>query len=249
MMQIVIDDAVRQKFEIDLGIAAIQGVRHKEQASSAISEAVAKVEEELRSCYSIDEVKDVRTLRMQRDFFWRMGVDPTKVRPASEALLRRILLNKGLPRVSPIVAAYNLASVQTLLTFSAFDMARITPPLAVRFSREGEEVVLIGNRKKQLTGKELVLTDATKVLCVYVHGDVDATKVTDATTDVLLVAYGIPGLSHDELEAGMLVAARYIQQFAGGDIVSGSATVISAIQQARVAARGINKYLMANAGV
>ena len=219
MMQVVIGDAVRQKFEIDLGIAMIQGVRHSEQASEAIRDAIAKVEEELRSSYSIDEVKNVRTLRMQRDFFWRMGVDPTKVRPASEALLRRIVLNKGLPRVSPIVDAYNLASVKTLLTFSAFDLTRITPPLAVRISHEGEAVVLIGNRKKHLTGKELVLTDAAKVLCVYVHGDVDATKVTEATTDVLLVAYGIPGLSHDELEAGLLVAARYIQEFAGGEIV------------------------------
>jgi DNA/RNA-binding domain of Phe-tRNA-synthetase-like protein len=219
MMQVVIDDAVQRTFELSVGIAAIKGVRQKEQASSAIRDEVAKVEAELRSHYSIDEVKDVRTIRMQRDFFWRMGVDPTKVRPASEALLRRILLNKGLPRVSPIVDAYNLASVKTLLTFSAFDLAKIKPPLSVRFSRKDEAVVLIGNRKKQLTGKELVLTDSAKVLCVYVHGDVDATKVTDATTDVLLVAYGIPGLSHDELEEGMLIAAQYIQQFAGGEIV------------------------------
>jgi DNA/RNA-binding domain of Phe-tRNA-synthetase-like protein len=221
MIQVVIDDAVRRKFELSVGIAAIQGVRQKEQANGKISDEVAKVEAELKSSYSIDEVKDVRTIRMQRDFFWRMGVDPTKVRPASEALLRRILLNKGLPRVSPIVDAYNLASVKTLLTFSAFDRAKINPPLSVRFSREDEEVVLIDNRKKKLTGKELVLTDSAKVLCVYVHGDVDETKVTDATTDVLLVAYGIPGLSHDELEEGMVVAANYIQQFAGGEIVMG----------------------------
>jgi len=220
-MHVGIDDAVRRKFELSVGIAAIQGVRQKEETSSAISDEVAKVEAELKSSYSIDEVKDVRTIRMQRDFFWRMGVDPTKVRPASEALLRRILLNKGLPRVSPIVDAYNIASVKTLLTFSAFDRAKINPPLSVRFSREGEAVVLIGNRKKKLTGKELVLTDSAKVLCVYVHGDVDETKVTDATTDVLLVAYGILGLSHDELEEGMVVAANYIRQFAGGEVVMG----------------------------
>ena len=220
-MQVVIDDAVAQKFELSVGVAVIQGVRQKEQANGKISDEVAKVEEEVKSTYSIDEVRDIKVLRQYRDFFWRMGVDPTKVRPASEALLRRILLNKGLPRVSPIVDAYNLASVKTLLTFSAFDMAKIKLPLSVRFSREGEAVILIGNRKKHLTGRELVLTDAMKVLCVYVHGDADMTKVTAATTDVLLVAYGIPGLSHDELEDGMLTAAKYIQQFAGGEIVMG----------------------------
>jgi len=29
--------------------------------------------------------------------------------------------------------------------------------------------------------KEIVLTDSAKILCVYVHGDVEETKVTDST--------------------------------------------------------------------
>jgi len=216
-MRLVIEDAVRKKFGISVGIAAIRGVRQKE--SSEISKAITEVEDVARSKYNIDEVKDIRIIRQQRDFFWRMGVDPTKVRPASEALLRRILLNKGLPRVSPIVDAYNLASVETLLTFSAFDLARIAQPLSLRFSRVGEEVILIGKRKKKLTGKEIVLTDSAKILCVYVHGDVDETKVTDSTTDVLLVTYGIPEMSHEELKEGAIVASKYIKKFAGGEIV------------------------------
>ncbi|MDI6810206.1 MAG: phenylalanine--tRNA ligase beta subunit-related protein [archaeon] len=217
MMRLIIEDAVREKFEISVGIAEIQGVRQK--GSREISAEITTVEEEIKRTYKIDDVKDIRTIRSQRDFFWRMGVDPTKVRPASEALLRRILLNKGLPRVSPIVDAYNLASVQTLLTFSAFEMARIAPPLSVRFSREGEEVILIGNRQKKLTGKELVLTDSAKILCVYVHGDVEETKVTDTTTDVLLVAYGIPGMSYEELREGLTIASHYITRFVGGEMV------------------------------
>ena len=221
MIPVVIEDSVKENFDIRVGIAVISGVRHIEGARSKISQAVANIEEELRNSYSIDLVKDIRAIRLQRDFFWHMGVDPTKVRPASEALLRRILLNKGLPRVSPIVDAYNLASVKTLLTFSAFDMATLSPPLSVRFSRADEEVVLIGQRTKKLTGKELVLTDSTKVLCVYVHGDVDETKVTAVTTDVLLVAYGIPGMSPDKLKEGLIEAANYIQQFAGGEIMWG----------------------------
>lgn len=216
-MRLVIEDAVRERFEISVGIAAIVGVMQK--GSSGISEAITEVEEAAKSKYNIDEVKNIRIIRRQRDFFWQMGVDPTKVRPASEALLRRILLNKGLPRVSPIVDAYNLASVRTLLTFSAFDLERITPPLSVRFSRAGEEVILIVERKKKLAGKEIVLTDSAKILCVYAHGDVDETKVTDSTTDLLLVAYGIPGMSHEELKEGAIVALEYIKKFAGGEIV------------------------------
>jgi len=121
-MRLVIEAGVREKFEICVGIAEIRGVMQKR--SDEISKEIADVAAEIKSRYNIDEVKEIRTIRMQRDFFWRMGIDPTKVRPASEALLRRILLNKGLPRVSPIVDAYNLASVErhclpsALLTWS-----------------------------------------------------------------------------------------------------------------------------------
>jgi len=215
-MHLVIEKAVREKFEISVGIAEIRDVRQKEKESSEISKEIAEVEEEIKSNYRIDEVKEIRTIRLQRDFFWRMGIDPTKVRPASEALLRRILLNRGLPRVSPIVDAYNLASVRTLLTFSTFDLERIAPPLRVRFSRAREEVTLIGDRRKELTGKEIVLTDLAKILCVYVHGDVEETKVTHSTKDVLLVAYGIPGMSKEELKEGVITASNYIRRFAGG---------------------------------
>jgi DNA/RNA-binding domain of Phe-tRNA-synthetase-like protein len=214
---IVIDGAVQNTFEISIGIAEIQGV--KQQKDTELSKEIAEVEAKLKLTYTIEEVKDLRIVRMQRDFFWHMGVDPTKVRPASEALLRRILLNKGLPRVSPIVDAYNLASVKTLLTFSAFDLEQIDPPLLVRFSKEGEVVTLIGSRMKELTGRELVLTDSSKILCVYVHGDVDETKVTDSMEDLLLVAYGIPGLSKEEIRDGMKVASQYIMQFSGGKVV------------------------------
>jgi len=221
-MHLVIEDAVRKKFEISVSIAEIKGVRQRQKESSKISREIAEVEDEIKRKYRIDEVKDIKTIRLQRDFFWRMGVDPTKVRPASEALLRRILLNKGLPRASPIVDAYNLASVRTLLTFSAFDLERIEPPLRVRFSREGEEVILIGNRRKELTGKEIVLTDLAKILCVYVHGDVEETKVTGSTKDVLLVAYGIPGMSKEEIKEGVVTASNYIKRFAGGEVVIGN---------------------------
>jgi DNA/RNA-binding domain of Phe-tRNA-synthetase-like protein len=216
-MRLVIEEAVREKFEISIGIAEIRGVRQKE--SSEISKEIAEVEEEIKRKYRIDEVKDLRIIRMQRDFFWRMGDDPTKVRPASEALLRRILLNKGLPRISPIVDAYNLASVKTLLTFSSFDLERIASPLSVRFSKDGEAVTLIGNRRKELTCKEIVLTDSAKILCVYVHGDVEETKVTDSTKDVLLVAYGIPALSKEELKGGVITASNYIKKFADGAVM------------------------------
>ncbi|MCW7079668.1 MAG: phenylalanine--tRNA ligase beta subunit-related protein [Candidatus Methanospirare jalkutatii] len=230
-----VEERVRQKFEdIHIGVAILQDVR----CSSWVGEAAERgriereeiererreVEEEIRRTYDLHTLKDVPLLRIQRDFFWRMGVDPTKVRPASEALIRRILAGSGLPSISPVVDACNIASVKTLITFSAFDLERLSKEsgvlhLKVRFASEGEEVTLIGNRKRRLTGRELVLTDAEKVLCVYVHGDVEATKVREDTKNVLLVAYGVPKLPLKDLERGLAAASEYVRRFAGGEEV------------------------------
>jgi len=175
-----------------------------------------KKEEELASKYTLEGLKDVPLIRLYRNFFWRMGVDPTKKRPASEALLRRILQGKGLPHISNVVDAYNLASAETLITLSAYDLAIIQPPLEVRFSRKGEVVELIGRRKRTLSGRELVLADVNGILCVYVHGDVERSKVNEGTKDVLLVAYGAPGITRESLIKALKKATDYIEAFAGG---------------------------------
>lgn len=49
---------------------------------------------EYRRAYALKTLKDEPRLRAYRDFFWRVGVDPTKVRPVAEALLRRVIQGK-----------------------------------------------------------------------------------------------------------------------------------------------------------
>ena len=78
-----------------------------------------------RKIASLTEVKDKPIFRAYRDFFWRVGIDPTKVRPAGEALTRRILGGGNLPRVNTAVDAYNLASVETSIAIAAFDLDAI----------------------------------------------------------------------------------------------------------------------------
>ena len=58
-----------------------------------------------RRTYALETLKDEPRLRAYRDFFWRVGVDPTKVRPAAEALLRRVIQGKPFPRINALVDA------------------------------------------------------------------------------------------------------------------------------------------------
>ncbi len=82
--------------------------------------------QEIQSRYSLDQVKDDPVFRAYRDFFWSVGVDPTKTRPASEALVRRILSGGKLPGINTAVDAYNLASVRSGIPIAAFDADTMT---------------------------------------------------------------------------------------------------------------------------
>src|SRR5207245_9542815 len=91
-------------------------------------------------------VNDAPRPRAYRDFFCRVGVDPTKVRPAAEALLRRVIQGKPFPRINALVDGYNLASAETRIALAAFDIANLRGDLRMRRSRPGETFLGIGMR-------------------------------------------------------------------------------------------------------
>lgn len=86
----------------------------------------------------IPEVKAVRTI------FHRTGVDPTRYRPSSEALLRRVLKGKGLYFINSVVDVVNYFSLKTLLPMGVFDADRLKPPLEFRAGRDGETYQGVG---------------------------------------------------------------------------------------------------------
>jgi len=77
-------------------------------------------------------------LAAARELYRAFGIDPTHTRPSSEALLRRVLQGKGLPRILNAVDLCNLCSLRFLLPIGLYDAASVAPPVALRRGRPGE---------------------------------------------------------------------------------------------------------------
>ncbi|MEM0057651.1 MAG: phenylalanine--tRNA ligase beta subunit-related protein [Candidatus Bathyarchaeia archaeon] len=174
---------------------------------------------EVKAKYDIEKLKENPVVRAYRDFYWKLGIDPTKTRPSGEALLRRVLHGGELPTISTAVDAYNLASMKTIIPISGFDQDTLNPPLYVRFAGEGESFTGIGMDKPlALKSNMLVLADTKQVLCIYPHRDADQTKITERTKNILLVGYGAPGITIQQLEDTVKTALEYIKAACGGEI-------------------------------
>ena len=205
--RIEVDGEVRRRFDVPLRSLKLKRL---DVAAMRFDERFRdEVYAELRRRYTLDSVKDDPTFRAYRDFYWRIGIDPTKVRPSSEALVRRILQGKGLPSINPLVDVCNLVSALTGITFSAFDLDKISGPVRMTWSRAGERFVGIGTGEVELTGRELVLRDDSGPISIYPYRDSERTKTSLQTRNVLLVLCGVPGVPfHRLLETERMMLER-----------------------------------------
>jgi DNA/RNA-binding domain of Phe-tRNA-synthetase-like protein len=179
-----------------------------------------EVIERIRSRWALEQLREHPVFRAYRDFFWRVGVDPTKTRPASEALIRRVLRGRSLPRINTFVDAYNLASMEAAVPLAAFDMAWLSGDLLMREATMGEEFLGIGMEKPViLEGGEVVVEDGEKLVAIYPYRDAEVAKITVDTEDILMLVCGVPNVGSDILKQAERISAEYVTRFCGGSLV------------------------------
>ncbi len=177
-----------------------------------VERLIEEVVGEVRGSYSLETLKDVPIFRAYRDFFWRIGIDPTKMRPSSEALVRRILLGREFPRINPLVDLYNLASAKTGVTMAAYDVSKVFGQLSLTWSRRGERFRGIGMEKELiLEGREVVLRDEAAVLSIYPYRDSEHSKTDNTTKSAIVVICGVPGVEHSTLAQAKEIVLQYVK--------------------------------------
>jgi DNA/RNA-binding domain of Phe-tRNA-synthetase-like protein len=216
-MKIKFNSEIKKKFS-DLiirpvRISGVKVVKNKETLEEFKDALINGIKED----YTPETLKDAPIIRMYRDFYWRIGIDPTKIRPSSEALIRRVIKGRTLPKINTLVDAYNLASMKTNMALAAFDSNKISGELTMRFARSNEQFQGIGMEKTiDLKGNEPIITDEEKIIAVYPYRDSEATKVTLDTTETLILVCGVPGIIKQVIEKTGVVAIEYITRFNGG---------------------------------
>ncbi|MGQ9459659.1 MAG: B3/B4 domain-containing protein [Candidatus Bathyarchaeaceae archaeon] len=217
-MEVKIDIQLKTRFpDLKVLTCEIKGVK-VEKRNVELEKFENQIINHVRERYDLESLKDGLTFRAYRDFFWKIGIDPTKIRPAAEALIRRVLAGRTLPRINTLVDAYNLASIKTEIALAAFDADKLKGELVMRFAEKGEKFLGIGMEKPMLLkGDEIVVSDSEKLVAVYPYRDADNTKITGKTKNVMLLVCGVPGIGEETLQKAGQVALEYITRFCNGE--------------------------------
>ena len=123
---------------------------------------------------------DVGDVGRARALYRRFGTDPTKVRPSSEALLRRLKKGEPFPRINSLVDVANAMSVQLQVPVGLYDLEKIRgDELVLRLGTEGEKYTGIGKERVNLAGR-ICVADAEGP-CGNPSADSARTMITTAT--------------------------------------------------------------------
>jgi DNA/RNA-binding domain of Phe-tRNA-synthetase-like protein len=148
-----------------------------------------------------------------RTMYKRVGIDPTKTRPSSEALLRRVRKGDTLPRINSMVDVCNWCSFEFQLPYGLYDAAQIQGDVTLRIGREGESYP--GIRKDDVhVGGRIALVD-TRGPFGNPTSDSARTMVTTATTRALLVVFAPRDVDIARLARVMDTTSERMPQFTG----------------------------------
>jgi len=145
------------------------------------------LETELRNKFSDRAPADDPVVSATRRMYRQVGWEPTKYRPSSEALVRRLIREKGLYRINNLVDYGNLVSARYHIPMGLYDLDKINGDIMIDVGLENESYQGISKERITATGK-IILRDDEGVFG-NPTADSKRTSILQSTNHVLAVFF------------------------------------------------------------
>ena len=153
-----------------------------------------------------------------RAILQKVGVNPKKDPPSVEKLMSLAHKRGDLPAINNLVDAYNLVSIRSSCSLGAHDLDRITLPVSLRFLDGSESFIpLASDQSVRTTAGEYGYVDASnRLLCRLDILQADFSKVTEATSNALLIVEGTAAHPAQELRIAFADVMKLVIRYCGG---------------------------------
>ncbi|MCP4145617.1 MAG: hypothetical protein GY752_10100 [bacterium] len=190
---ITLDDSVSSFLQC--GVVFIEQVKIGD--GEKVQQEIADFSNTLRTIFNNLKPSEIPGLAEARKLYRATGVDPTRTRPSSEALLRRVLKGNDLYNISNAVDMCNLASLEFLLPIGMYDYNKIEGDITLRKGRQAEEYAGIRKGPVHLEGR-LGLFDSVGGFGSPTS-DSQRTSVSEETTNLLAIIMSTTSFKKERL--------------------------------------------------
>ena len=186
----------------DLHVLALSCDVCNSEPDERLWQEIADEEKAVRETVKLEQINKWLPIQATRQAYKRLGKDPNRYRPSSEALRRRILRELPLYKVDTLVDLINLVSIRSGYSIGGFDVDKIAGgSLVLGVGREGEIYHGIGRGELNIAGLP-VYRDAVGGIGTPTS-DEERTKIGLDTTHLLMIINGYSGLE------GLEAAGKY----------------------------------------
>ncbi|MBM6993852.1 MAG: hypothetical protein I3J02_11435 [Prevotella sp.] len=162
-----------------------------------------------------ETLKDLSGIAATRRVYKACGKDPSRYRPASEALIRRLLQGKELYQIDTLVDLINLASIQYGYSIGGFDADKfVGKTLTLGVGRKDEPYEGIGRGMINIEGLP-VYRDLQGGVGTPTS-DNERTKISLSTTHLVVLINGYDG-REDQVCANAEFIQQLLRKYAGSD--------------------------------
>ena len=203
-MQIIVSQEIESVCPAFVG-AAVEAQVVNTPYSKELWDEIHAQEDRFRQELTTESLKDLPSIAATRRVYKACGKDPSRYRPASEQLIRRMLQGKELYQIDTLVDLINLASIAYGYSIGGFDADKfVGDTLTLGIGREGEPYEGIGRGMLNIAGLP-VYRDAQGGVGTPTS-DNERTKMTIETTHLVVLING-----YDGNEQRVTENARFIQ--------------------------------------
>lgn len=172
--------------------AAVYATVKNSQFNEGLWKQIDDFTQEYRRIYTTDSIKDMIAIKATREAYKKCGKDPSRYRPASEALCRRILRGIPLYQIDTLVDLINLVSIKSGYSIGGFDADKLEGnKLALGIGKKDEPYEGIGRGVLNIEGMP-VYRDAVGGFGTPTS-DNERTKIEIGTTHILTIINGYDG--------------------------------------------------------
>jgi DNA/RNA-binding domain of Phe-tRNA-synthetase-like protein len=177
--------------------------------------------EDYRSRFTTVSIKEMAAIEATRRVYRACGKDPSRYRPAAEALIRRVVQGKELYQIDTLVDLINLASMKYGYSIGGFDADKfVGDTLALGVGEPGEPYEGIGRGMLNIEGMPVYRDQKGGVGTPT--SDNERTKIDITTTHVLVLINGYDG-NTETVSANADFVKSLLERYAGAsDVVINS---------------------------
>lgn len=204
-MEIIVSNEIETVCPNFVG-ACVEARVKNSQYSQPLWDEINTLETKFKAELTTETLKDISGIAATRRIYRACGKDPSRYRPASEALIRRVLQGKALYQIDTLVDLINLASMAFGYSIGGFDADKfVGNTLTLGIGKEREPYEGIGRGMINIHGLPVYRDEIGGVGTPT--SDHERTKITIDTTHLLVLING-----YDGNEASVRQNAEFIQQ-------------------------------------